>query len=338
MSTQQQLKTAFKQVTDQLHPPKQLDAKIEQLFHTNIVDNQAVRSEDTGRKRPFSLFQGSKRKIVILALASMLLLSGAAYASQLLYSLNGKGVQLQVSKESAIDLSHSESVAIYNELQQVKSQLADKQSAFVYLRPLAERQVPALLLVQQPVQYNVLNEWKAAVEAIYPTLKMPTDLPEGYSFAAGQLQNWIGVYSPDEAKSYESKLSKKSQKGSSGITWEKTPDNRPALSSLDSPGLIYRNHASQQLEIRYQIFPQTDGNIQIKGMINEQAKAEPVNLRNQTAGYYVANDNNFSSENGYLQSLQWIENQNNHTILYTISTSSPTIALEDLQKMANSVQ
>jgi hypothetical protein len=337
MSIENQLKLEFKQMAQQLKRPHQLDTQIEQLFDTHF------RKNESSLKLSFSYKKYGRIAVIT---ACLLFFSGVAYASALLYNLHSNHVSIEASSDSQLNFSQIQLNELRGFLSEVSDQLSPGESAFVYMTELDKIKFQGaphgqgLTKVNKPIMYSDFSQWKDLTKKDYGDLKTPTILPDGFTFIKGELNSPLGNIDVTNEKKYYTLLKKKAIAEDKKMAWQKAvPDdsNHEKEFIQDIPRLVYTNSDKDQIEISYMLLPKAGNPITLKSRMSDSSTANKVTVSDFDA-YYTVNKNNFMSETGTLQDINWIEQANGQTILYHVSSPSANVSKDELLLVANNLK
>jgi hypothetical protein len=337
MSIENQLKMGFKQTARQFISSPRLDARIEQSFDAHV--------RKQAKSRP-GYFASHKYGRIALVAVCLLLFSGVAYASTLLYSLQANNFTMEASGTSALRLSKDQLSEITGSLHQVRGQLAPGESAFVYIAALESIKLPeapeglALHRVNHPQPYTDINQWKQLLGKGFQNIKTPTVLPDGFTFNRAELEGPIGMLDMDNYKKYNTLLKAQAAAAPEKIAWQKAVQEDAHEDQAvipKSPRLVYTNSQKDQIEISYTLIPPSDKKVDIKVKTSDASSAEKVQVADKDA-YYTVNNSNFLSDTGKSQEIVWVEQREGQTVMYHAATSSVNVTKADLLLVAGGLK
>ncbi|OXM84885.1 hypothetical protein [Paenibacillus rigui] len=333
MSIEQQLKVQFRQEADSMVRPLQLDERIEQIYQESVSTHDVPSVKALRSRTPYG-------RVVVLA-ACLLLFSGIAYGSTVLYSLYSDRFSMEVSNAAELRFTTGQLQEIYHSMQQVRDQLAPGQSAWVYISALDSIQLPnapagtGLIRVNHPISYTDLDQWKQLAEQSLGRVKLPAALPEGFQFNRGELESLTGPVSATEVKSYYEPLKKKAAEEGKPMAWQEVTGSSPE--SAASPRLLFTNIRQEQIEISVTRLTEPERSIHVKLGMGEGSSTEKVQVAGKDA-YYSVNANNFLSETGLYKDIQWLEAESGQTSIYHVSSPSREVTKEELVFVANQLK
>lgn len=328
MSIQNQLTHELKRFAEQLKVPSVLDSRIDRLYDTY---REAVQRSD----RKLTNRRGSRRlaRIAVVA-ACVFLFSGIAYASGLLYQLQGNSVRVELTSSSAFNVKAEQATAIHSFLAETRQQLQPGESAYVYLPELEQAKVKPFLKVVRPLAFTDIVQWNEQAAGKYGgRLQTPTAAPDGFHFTRGELQSPLGMIDPEVYPTLNKQIKKVD--GKQAIVLPVSVTDNSLRDALDSPGLVYTNEQQDQIEIRYQVMPEAMKKLDVRMKTGESTTMEKISVKGSLEGYYTMNPNNVFSESGYMQDLNWIEQEGGRTVMYHIQSSSAKVTKADLLLVAN---
>ncbi|MFE5323694.1 hypothetical protein ACFQ88_33915 [Paenibacillus sp. NPDC056579] len=322
MSIEHQLKNELQQYAKQMRYPRELDERINRL---SVRVRKAAKPGKTAR--------------IALIAACIFLFSGIAYASSLLYTMHSGKVSVEVSKDEQVQLPDKVNAEIRASFQDIRNRLKPGESAIVYISELEKRNLPALTRVNRPIEYTELNPWAELIKASEGVpLKMPTMMPQGFTFSYGELEAPVGLVDATSYSLYSKLLKDKASKSKQSIVWERDTRPQAASAGLKSPGLVYMNPKGDPIEIRYQVLESADGKIDMSLRTGSATTGEKVTV-NGKDGYFTVNNSSFLSDTGTQSTVSWLEESSNgRTIIYQISAFSPNIGKEELLLAANGLK
>ncbi|WP_028553063.1 hypothetical protein [Paenibacillus sp. UNC451MF] len=326
MSIQNQLKSELQQYAGQMTFPRELDGRVERVFNAYAAKKQ---------RRTF--LRDSKRARIALIAACILLFSGVAYASNLLYTMQTNKVQLEVSKNAAVQLPDSLNEQIRGTFREVRSQLSPGEAAVVYVQPLEQRKLPAVTMLVHPAAYTDIQHWKQQVEQAGTQLKTPTVLPQGFYYVRGELQPLVGMLDAESYAKYEKKLKQQAKETKQTIVWQKAEAPSISADGFYSPGLIYANTHNDEIEVRYQLLPASEEHMDLKLTTGDKTTGEKVSVAGKE-GYYTVNPQSIFTDNGAARDVSWMDSVDGRTILYHVMTSSANVTKDELLAVANSLK
>jgi hypothetical protein len=335
MSIEDQLKIEFKQAAEQFKRPPELDRQIEQDFEA-LIQKKASSSGWLIRNNKYA-------RIAILG-CCLLLFSGVAYASSVLYNLHENRVNLEASSDSQFNFTAEEIKQIIGAIREVRSQLEPGESALVYIAVLDKIKLSGafkagLSRVNNPQPYTEINQWRELTKKTFGDLKIPTLVPDGFAFAKGELESPVGNIDLAVYKKYYPVLKKKAATAKSIVAWEKAgpeaANQEKAVTEI--PRLVYVNKNQDQIEVSYTLVPKSDKNIQIKLSMSGSTTVGKVHVADYDA-YYTVNAHNFMTDTGMMKTVNWMEQRDGQTIIYNVSTPSMHVTEDQLLLVANHLQ
>ncbi len=322
MFTETTVKRAIQREAEQITSPRQLDAQILTLFERH--------HQTRPLPKPKRLYRAS-----VIAACCMMLFTGVAYASSVLYILHTDSVQLEVTKDSAVNLPQATVKEISESLYDVQSQLAPGENAYAYVPELAQRNLPAVIRVANPTLFPDLTAWKEAITPYAAAVKLPTDIPQDFNLEGGRLQQAMEGTDPDKLNTYETTLKQTSQQTGGKLSWVKAETVQAPQLGINTPNLLYTNKRNGQIQLSFQVIP--DANTAVSVKTGDFATAEKVSVHGKEA-YISKQDNNFLTKTGYYLELSWIEAANGQSIVYQISTDDAAVTKDELLRMAASMK
>jgi hypothetical protein len=326
MSIEQRLTDELKRQGKSIQCPAAVGIRTEQLFDQRFSGKLSTGNLTSVFARPRRYSQA-----VIIALC-LLLFSGIAYASTLLYQLNDGSFSFQVSSNTHKTLDDQQAQVVRERINQVRQQLASGESAMVYVPELNKLKLPPLVKVNQPLSYTSIEGWLQQLVGSAGAYKLPDKLPEGFAFTEGRTVLPIGAINADILRDNLETLKKQSKDGTAGITWKKfDADGTHAQSfgAQDIPNLIYQNAKGDQIQIYYQLIPDSEKVKTVQAQITGIEQVEKVSLNGKEA-YYSVNNHAFLSPSNQSQALTWIGQDNGQIVLYSVLSESVGVSKQDL--------
>ncbi|NOU96394.1 hypothetical protein GC093_24720 [Paenibacillus sp. LMG 31456] len=333
MSIENQLKLELNQAAAKRKYPRGLDDRIYRLF-----------DEHRKKKRP-SFIRAWRKKygsIAVIA-ASLLLFSGVAYASTLLYNLQANNISIEVAGEQKLQFSQAQLKEIRASIHEVRQQLSVGESAVVYINELDRVKLPGaqtgmgLTKVNQPKSYTDITQWKDVVKGNFEGIKIPVELPQGFTFSSGELESPIGMLDAASTAKYYKPLQQQAAAAKQSMAWQKAAAQdklAPTDFITESPRLVYMNSSHDRIEISYSVMPASDKNIDVKIKTSPSSTADNVQVAGFDAAYTV-NNNSFLSDTGVVQDINWLEQKDGRTVIYHVSSPSTNVSKEELLFVAN---
>jgi hypothetical protein len=335
MSIDKQLKLGLKQTASQLSYPPGLDEHVYELFEKHAMKKASPRVAP--RRKSWS-------RIAIIA-ASLLLFSGVAYASAILYKLQTTNLSIEVTEGTELHFSDTQLKQIRESIHEARQQLAPGESAFVYIAELDRIKLPGapsglgLMKVNQPAPYPDMKIWLELLNTTgnFSGIKIPVELPHGFTFNHGELESPTGMLDAVDMAKYYKPLQQQAAEANQAMAWQKAQARDIGTKQdfiTESPRLIYVNSSQDQIEISYSVTPTASKNTDVKIKTSPSTTSEKL----QVAGYdafYTLNSNSFLSDTGVVKDIHWLEQKDGRTIDYHVSSSSLNVSKEDLLLVAN---
>lgn len=326
MSIEQRLTDELKRQGKSIQCPAAVGIRTEQLFDQRFAGKLSKGNGTSIFARPRRYSQA-----IMIALC-LLLFSGIAYASTLLYQLNDGTFSFQVSSNTQKTLDAQQTQAVRERINQVRQQLESGESAVVYVPELNKIKLPPLVKVNQPQSYTNIEVWQKQLVGGPGLYKLPDKLPEGFAFTEGRTVLPIGAIDVDTLRDNLETLKKQSRDGAAGIAWKKLTADRTHAQSFGAqeiPNLIYQNSKGDQIQIYYQLIPDGEKEKTVQAHITGIEQVEKINLKGKEA-YYSVNNHAFLSPSNQSQALTWIGQENGQIVLYSVISESVGVSKQDL--------
>ncbi|GIP38048.1 hypothetical protein J31TS4_13280 [Paenibacillus sp. J31TS4] len=324
MSIEKELKLAYQEGEAVRGPSRALDERIAAAASARMRgrENRVPRRRTRPRVRSAAILVG------------LMLISGVAYASTYLYSLQTSQVRMTLSGE--LTLPEGAAARVGSQLEAVRRQLAPGEAAFVYSTELEKWKLPPLTKVTNPVPIPDLAEWKERTLPVYGPLKTPAALPTGWQLVRGELETAYQGYSPEDSERVLPGLKKRAKAEGSGYAWEKAAESG-TYPLLPTPGLVIRTQTGEDVQIRYIVFREEDGVFRVEGKQDKKAVAEQVRIGERDA-VYTESPNYLLSQTGTYREVVWMEEQEGRTVVYQVGAEDPAVGKDTLLEIASRLQ
>jgi hypothetical protein len=330
MSIENRLAHELKRQGESIHCPVIVRIQVEQLFDQRFSNKRSYDTRSSVKSR-------RRYSQALLVTLSILLFSGIAYASTLLYQMNAGNFSFSVSSNAQMNINSQEAQLIQEQMNQVRQQLAVGESALIYMPLLSQHKLPPLIKVTQPQAYTDLAEWRNQLDRGLSSSKLPDKLPEGFAFAEGRMELPVGGISPNELHDNLETLKKKAN---GSIAWHKitSSGSEPqALAEWKIPNLVYRNAKGEHIEIYYQLIPNSEKEKAIHVETQQMDQVDKMNL-NGIDAYYSENKHSFLSPTCQSKALTWMGQENGRIVMYSVVSESVDVTKQDLVYMAEHMQ
>ena len=334
--------------------PPEMDCKIEQLYDAYADSlNQSSRNHSelkkSNSKKGF-FFTRHKWATAIVTVLCIIILSGGAYASNMVYSITTGHTLMTYKTNNEYNLTVEEDREIMNIIDEVRQKLAPGEAAYVYSTKFATLDYGPVLKVKQPHRYDTLPEWKKAVGSFIHQVAVPQKLPEGYTFSYGTDDyTYGGAYENDkqrQIKMIKGFLANKVANPTADYVW--MIDDRPIIKKYNTPMLYYKDtqsNSGNEIMINYYAFKNTKNGKPKFEQVDPNGTDQSVVSSSKGKMIYSKIQRSSNIENNkdfiaFSQSLNWGEyNEKTHqSTLYTLSTNTPEITKEELVKVAESIK
>ncbi|MBG9793789.1 hypothetical protein ABD76_15260 [Paenibacillus dendritiformis] len=135
----------------------------------------------------------------------------------------------------------------------------------------------------------------------------------------------------------QASLKQQAEIGQQSIVSQMAGEESVISPAFDRPGLLCAIAANDQIEVRYQLFSKRDDQVDVKISTSGMNVLKQVSIR-CVDGFYGTSAGNLLGEKGQTKMLQWMESAGEHTVMYTITASSETIAERELTFIAEHMQ
>lgn len=323
MSIEQQLSKAFKHNEASLQCPPSLDTRIMAEYERMAMDK--------GRN-VYMKKQGRLPKIAVIALV-VVLLCGFAYGSKFIFSDSTNRLSVQLQSTEAYHLTSETLEKTRATLKEVQSQLAPGETAIVYLTDVF-KDYPIYGVTNLDYIHDI-QQWQLVLDQHGVTEALPDSLLEGtYQFEAGALNNpfhpLIG-WDQDELLAEMEAEQKTSEHDK--LIWRLTDlTTVPDISLYTS---VYRAGNGEELYLSWQIYDFTT--FKIENYTSPSTEYEEYDLNGKKA-HYTQNNQSLLAENGVLQSVMWMAEKDDKSIMYMLESDSPNMTKEKLIEAVKSLQ
>lgn len=327
MSIEQKLAEAFKCNESSLECPPSLDTRIMAEY-----DRMAMNT----RRNSIMKKKLSMPKVAIIALVVAVLCGFAYSGTKFLYSDSKGHFSIRLQSNEAFTLDSGTLEKVRNSIKAVQEQLAPGETAVVYY-PEVFSQLPIDIPVigVSNLQYIFdAQQWKAVLEEYDVTETVPESLLAGaYEFEAGAVNSpfypMTGLDTMDLLD--EMKVEKKNMNEDKPL-WRLTDISTfPEHSVYTS---VYRDTNGEALYFIWQVF--NDSSMKVESFTSPSTEYVEFDLNSKKV-HYVKNNESLFGESTVLQSMMWIEEKDNGTIVYSIETDSVNMTKEKLIEAVKSL-
>ncbi|MUT67461.1 hypothetical protein [Paenibacillus sp. NEAU-GSW1] len=279
----------------------------------------------------------SLSKVVIIT-ATVALMSGFAYAgNKFLFSDTAGTYSIQMQTNESLDLEPDALEKARASLKEIQAQLAPGETAVVYLPEIAAKfeggHQPALG-VTNPIYVSDKSEWKAALTEIGAA--MPDDLLGSYQFEAGTKNSpfhyELGMDALDLLNQMQAESEQSEGDQAAQALWRLTDtETNSFVSSYTS---VYRDADGEMLQAAWVVFD--DPSTRMESFAPPSTVYEELSLSGQKA-HYTKFDQSLYGDSSTLQSVMWIEQQEDRTIMHYVESDSAAMTEEKLVEAAQAL-
>ncbi|MBP1989880.1 sigma-70 family RNA polymerase sigma factor [Paenibacillus eucommiae] len=230
-----------------------------------------------------------------------------------------KGFEFEIASSPSPIMSQYQRDRFEDVRTNVRNQLSMGESAFVYISDLDNELFvfPTLGLtrVNNSLFYLDMNEWRELISIDYSGIKLPSTMPDGFTFIRAETESKGAVTYENQIK-YYTLLKERALKTNGGISWQKSVPEDDSFLNV-TPHLIYSNYHMDQIEVCYMLL--MDGAIRTIPGTNP----EKINVAGLKCNVYYLSSNE-------KKCISWIEQINGKIYAYDVFTRSPNVTKNDL--------
>lgn len=357
MSIPEQLKQAYEQQAVTLNPSTEPDDKLLDQFVRLTAHQQRRRfRQQRIRASTVSSWQRAWKRPLFLKLAIgftvLALVSG--FADYIWIRIGDGRVNIQYSEGIHRAMDASMLSSLHAELQQVRSKLAPGESAVVYSSKFSKlvpemTDIP-LISVSNPIMIDELDAWKSILDQ---------EVGKGYKLPQPQMLDFPlifvggkrgGVYGPDmtssdvkllqelkaEAETSAQARASEQSKTTSGrpvdqFAWRVRNEQQAADSPIRSYTARYNDAQHNVIDVTLQLVKE-----QVEMRLIASGAEQTVEV-NGSKGVYLRSEPFIFSETNQYQTIQWLETQDNVTIIYSVGSESIGVTKQQLLAVAASM-
>lgn len=357
-----QLKMALQQKANHTNVPNEVTQKIEQLFehHFAFADEQNQSNKEATSIAPDSqkyTFRLLMKRIIdrfrwrtaALLLSIMIILSGGAYASNMVYSITTGEMLLTFDSQNSYTITPEQTTQYREMTDHIMAQLQPGQSAYVYSSLFSKLGMNSVVIFTKPKSYSSIIQLQQAMQSSLPIFPKPSDIPADYEFTYGSDVSWIEdniVYGGEpKLRLIRGLLQNKLSHPTTNYAWMPIPtqDEEDMVRPTALPRLMYTSSTGHTLSItignlddtvnnRMELVAPNQTNVSIvsstKGkMLYTSTEHSYIDFTHQPglSTIYALNWNEKKKENGSLWSI-------------TISSDDPNISQAELVRIAERIQ
>jgi len=322
MSTERELRQAFRAHADSIVPPPAVDAAVAAMYRGHAM----------GRKGATRMKMRKRLSRAAIAALVIAVLSGFAYAGgKLLFEQEKGHVGMAYRAVETFAIPEETLDRIRGHLNAVKEQIEPGEQAVVYLQDM-KIVVPfgldPILGVAKPDPVTSLKAWQAALADSVADARLPGELPDGeYRFAEGFEGYPFGSALGLAAMELVPELAEESEATGQAAVWREIASGDAPISGYTT---TYRNgeHA-----IYYTVEAVTEP-IRLEAMMGKSAALEQVQVNGDEAAY-TRNESFLYTDSGLYQEIAWLTEREGRTIIHRIGTDSNLVTKEQLLEAAS---
>ena len=327
MSIEQKLTEAFKHNESSLDCPPSLDTRIIAEYDRMVMNKRG----NSKMKKKLSM-----PRVVIIALVVAILCGFAYSGSKFLYSDSKGHFSIRLQSNEAFSLDPITLEKARNSIKVVQAQLAPGETAVVY-HPEVFSQFPVdipIIGVSNLEYIYDAQQWKAVLEEQNVTESVPQSLLAGtYEFEAGAINSpfysMMGMDAMDLLD--EMKVEKKNVDEDKPL-WRLT--DIFTLPDISVYTTVYRDTNGEALYFTWQIY--NDSSMKVESFTSPSTEYEEFNLDGKKIHYVKINESLFGDSTVF-QSVMWMEEKGDATIVYSIESDSVTMTKEKLTAAVTSL-
>jgi len=326
MSIERKLTDAFKENEASLEYPSSLDTRIMAEYDRVVMK--------TGRDSRMKI-KWSMPKVAMIVLI-VTVLCGFAYSGSKFMFKDSQGnfsIRLQSNESFTLDPAILDKAR--NSIKEVKAQLEQGETAVVYY--------PELFL-QFPIEFPVIGvsnlqyvydaeQWKAELLEQGITESLPESLLAGaYIFEAGAINSpFYAMMGLDVIELLDDMKAEKKNNSEDKPLWRITDTATfPEQSVYTS---VYRDSNGEHLYFIWKLYHDA---IRVESFTSPSTEYEELELDGRKL-HYTQNNESLFGESTTLQSMMWIEETGNETIVYSMESDSVNMTKEKLLEAVKSL-
>lgn len=321
MFNSNQLTKQFKARAEEIQPPSGHEMSIRDLYE---ADQKRRRRSTHLKPVLFKVFLGVALFVVI-----------AGFNRYIWFQISDHRMSLQYVQMTTRMNDEESSSKIHLDLKAVEAELGVGESAIVYLPELAKLYAmdkkQALVVVSNPSIITDFSKWEKILSQNMVKYKLPPASSTGLFFVEGKEDPPFGGFISLESRKLLPQLEKESEEMNGKAVWRKLvdkPANQPRIFTS-----FYHNEQQDEIYVSMQFIDQkTDFKIATSNIENEE-----INI-NGVKAHYFNTQPFFFSESNRVQEIQWLETFEDHTLMYSIGSISPTLTKEELLRIAHELE
>ncbi|MBP1991493.1 hypothetical protein [Paenibacillus eucommiae] len=324
MSIEDQLSEAYKETSQKLHPPQELDIRIEQMHHQYLLSKE---------KAPAHSRRVWTRSILIVAALVVTVGFTSQYGLQMREGL----LHMVFNVEPIVTYDAKAAKDIRERMKEIKRDLGIGERVLYYSAEM-ERLFPVVnkklkltpfAIITNPYIWLDHEKWANELNAEKVPLRLQELSLHGWTFAGGQKEGTSGgMLIPSNMALLEA-LKEKTQYMKTSEAWV------PLLPEAElNPvySTFYRNPARDQIIITAEIFKMETGIVKFSDL----SEYEVIYIDDKKTTYMKTETYMISDSDQY-QTLVWLESWGDVTVRYEIGTSATGVSKADILDIAHQI-
>ncbi len=312
MRIEKEVAEAYKSTALKIVSPVDIDARIKQTYEKKIQKEREKRMIKP-RKRVF--------QVVFIAIF-VLLITG--FTAQYFIKLGDDRLSMELSITNDRPYDEATASVVRGQIQQVRDQLKVGEKALVYSPEIETIKPPVKDLfyaeyVSNPYVFRDYGAWQAKLSKQVPGYKLPAQGASGLTFVGGEEEFPFGgaVFESEVVGELHSEVDDQGKE----LAWKKIHRSNEKFPAFTS---IYKDDHQVEIKVSMQIVNQ-----KTRYVGQGPSVAEKVTLNGKEA-LYTFNDKFLYSDTNQYQSLDWVETQQDFSIVYSIGSSAESMTKEKL--------
>ncbi|MEW4371645.1 hypothetical protein [Paenibacillus kandeliae] len=342
--------------------PNELTTQVEHLFekHVACIDEptqqnlHTVSTSTSDRQRTvYRVMQRVKHhfrwRAAAVLLTMMIVLSGGAYASNMVYSIMSGQMMITLNSQTSHSITSEQTLQYRNMTTTILAQLQPGQRAYVYSNLLPQLGFDSVVILTKPNEYDSIAHLQQALQPTASGFPKPQYIPSQYQFAYGTDTSWIennSLYGGEsKIRLVRGLLQNKLTHPTANYAWMPVPPaDAETITQPDLlPRLIYTSSNGHTLSMSFSKLDQVAHDTLDLNM-PQQANTSIV-PSSKGKMIYTSTDHSYMegiAQSGWstIQTLNWSEHSTKHDTSWLISLSSddPALSQADMIRIAEQIQ
>lgn len=342
--------------------PNELTAQVEQLFDNHFASTgeqkeqhqHTVPTSTVDRKHTlYRIMQRVKVRFrwraAALLVSMMIVLSGGAYASNMVYSILSGQMMITLDSQNSSSITSEQTLQYRDMIDTILAQIQPGQRAYVYSNLLPQLGFESVVILTKPKEYDSIAHLQQALQPTESGFPKPKYIPSHYQFAYGTDTSWItnnSLYGGEsKIRLVRGLLQYKLTHLTESYAWMPVPSaDTDTITQPDAlPRLIYTSSNGHTLSMSFSKLDQVV-NSTLELNVPQQANASIVPSRKGKL-IYTSTEHSYMEgipQSGWstLQTLNWSEHSTEKDTSWLISLSSndPDLSQADMIRIAEQIQ